>query len=127
MATRRFKPSSSKRAFIRRSPEQLDNLEQINWLHEQRGSSQWKKTRELIKRIQPVCPCGYPGRQVHHIQMAQHHPNLFYELSNLVNLCHRCHADVSSLERCKRFDEAVALYRDQGEQNKRDFLASLLS
>ena len=61
-------------------------------------SSRWKKKREhILRRDRYLCRnCRRYGRirertEVHHIKHRDEYPELWFEDSNLVSLCHACH------------------------------------
>lgn len=61
----------------------------------------WAVVRIAAKRRDhwKCTDCGARGRlEVHHIKRAKHHPELFYDLSNLKTLCGRCHARITAIE-----------------------------
>lgn len=58
-----------------------------------KAAKRWAAVRkQALKRDNNTCQnCGNPGNDVDHIQKRSTHPELKYELSNLVTLCRPCH------------------------------------
>ncbi len=121
--SRSFKPTSQNNKYkgiIRDNPS-----DDTTWLDKLRGSNQWKKVRKLVANLQPLCPCGRPGKSVHHVRMAVMYPKLFFDVSNLVNLCDDCHGEVSKLEREGNLDQAIEKYESLAEANAQAFYDSI--
>ncbi len=57
-------------------------------------NAQWYAMRARAKKEHPYCAyCGASTRlEVHHIKSVRLHPELMYDFSNLLVLCHSCHA-----------------------------------
>ena len=56
-------------------------------------SARWKSMRtEKLKEI-PYCEkCGAEATEVHHVIPPNGDEDLFYDRTNLMSICHRCHA-----------------------------------
>jgi len=78
-----------------------------------RSSGRWRKVSKQKLRRNPLCedPLDTHGentqtaRQVHHVKGLREHPELAYELGNLMSVCTRCHAKLE--EREKRLQSRV--------------------
>lgn len=57
-------------------------------------NAQWYAMRAKAKKEHPYCAyCGTTQRlEVHHIKSVRLHPELMFDMSNLLVLCHSCHA-----------------------------------
>lgn len=57
-------------------------------------NTQWYAMRAKAKKEHPYCAyCGSSQRlEVHHIKSVRLHPELMFDMSNLLVLCHSCHA-----------------------------------
>jgi 5-methylcytosine-specific restriction enzyme A len=53
--------------------------------------AKWRRLRDTVLREQPLCSCGEPAVQVHHLDHARPGDATFYERSNLEGVCERCH------------------------------------
>lgn len=83
---------------MRYSPEQLRELIARGELHAFYGSHEWRKlAKSVIKSARKECAlCKKEHRltratTVHHIRHLKDAPELAYERSNLMPLCHDCH------------------------------------
>lgn len=64
-------------------------------------SKRWKSVRFLAKRRDgfACAECSARGRlEVHHVKPIKTHPELAFELSNLLSLCPSCHARITRIE-----------------------------
>ena len=63
---------------------------------------QWQKVRAMKLAQDPLCErCKSTGRiigasEVHHIRPLRSHPELAYDLSNLLSLCVPCHRQIDA-------------------------------
>ena len=64
-------------------------------------SRRWQAVRSLKLERHPICErCAGQGRatyvnlQIHHIKKVKDHPELAFDLDNLMTLCPGCHATV---------------------------------
>ncbi len=69
-----------------------------------RSTGQWKKVRELKRKMSPLCedPFGVHAKdgvtvaasEVHHKQTLKDRPDLAFDLENLMSICSACHGRV---------------------------------
>lgn len=74
-----------------------------------RSSRAWKRLRKVKLSMNPICedPFGdhqkfkttANGDHVHHIKSIREEPEMRAELTNLMTVCHRCHARFNAEER----------------------------
>lgn len=56
------------------------------------ASAQWRAVRLMVLRRQPLCPCGAPANEVHHLVDRRERPDLAFNMDNLQALCKPCHS-----------------------------------
>lgn len=78
--------------------QQQQQQKKSNWNNATRAgnyhSAQWYALRTKVKKAHPYCAyCGSTQRlEVHHVKSVRLHPELQFDESNLLVLCHSCHA-----------------------------------
>ena len=82
--------------------------------HDQRKTARWQRYAEWLIRRAPLCfnPMGVHGgevaaKEVHHIFGAISYPLLFWETSNTVPLCTKCHRLIEAKERAGLATQAL--------------------
>lgn len=57
------------------------------------GSARWRKVRKIVLASHPTCQVckRREAREVHHVKPLREHPELAYDLENLVACCSHCH------------------------------------
>jgi 5-methylcytosine-specific restriction endonuclease McrA len=65
--------------------------------------ARWRKLRVSFIRANPTCAtCGDKATEAHHRVRHNGREEVFFDASNLVPLCHRCHLDASRDERWEK-------------------------
>ena len=62
-----------------------------------RDSNRWARLSRRYLALHPVCEapeCGQPATEVHHVRPLREAPQLAFCMSNLMALCHACHARI---------------------------------
>ena len=93
-------------------------------------SKEWRELRIQVLREQPLCQwCKAKGiitsaRELHHLTEAesgrseQEVRDLMFRRSNIVALCHRCHADYHMSQRYHSTDKVLQRQQERMEQWK---------
>jgi 5-methylcytosine-specific restriction endonuclease McrA len=55
------------------------------------ASHQWKRARRIALMNSPLCSCGAPACDVHHIIKLKDDSTLAFDLDNLLPVCKECH------------------------------------
>ena len=78
--------------------------------------SRWERKRAtILRRDEYLCQeCKRYGKSVaaslvHHISPVESHPELAYENSNLISLCHKCHNEIHDRITDQLTDKGLAL------------------
>lgn len=63
------------------------------------GSERWQRLRDRFLRQSPLCGgCGAIARDVHHVVRHRGDHDLFFDASNLMSVCEKCHAYITEWE-----------------------------